>query len=149
MSYPSGEQQGYYPPRKKPRWPWIAGGIVLVLVLLAGGGFAAFAAFGNSGDEEDGSDITVTYRVDGAAPASSITYLGPDLGMAQETAVGLPWSKEVTIQGWGQIVSLTANNGPDGGDITCRILVGDKVMSEQTSSGPYASATCSGDAAEQ
>ncbi|WP_280401103.1 MmpS family transport accessory protein [Nocardia carnea] len=147
MTYPSGEQQGYYPPRKKPRWPWIAGGIVLVSVLVIGGCVAVFS--NQVGDEQVDTGVTVTYRVDGTAPAASVTYLGTDLGMARETAVALPWSKDVSIQGWGKIVSLTANNGPDGGDITCRILVGGKVMSEQTSSGPYASASCSGDAGEQ
>ncbi|MGI5219656.1 MmpS family transport accessory protein [Nocardia sp. CA-290969] len=149
MSYPSGEQQGHQPPRQTSRWPWIVAGVALVFVLLVGGCVAAYAMLVNEADEQVEGDITVTYRVDGTAPASSVTYLGPDLGMARETGVAVPWSKDVTIQGWGKIVSLTANNGPDGGDITCRILVGGKVMSEQTSSGPYASASCSGDAGEQ
>lgn len=168
MSYPSGDQpqysgepQGYRqgqnppagmsspeyrPPRQKERWPWIAGGFALILVLLVAAGFTLF---GNEGDERAGNEITVTYEVRGTGSEAEVTYLGQDQGMAQETGVSLPWSKVVPVRGWDRIVSMTAANGPAGGDITCRILVEGRVMTEQTSSGPYASASCSGDAGER
>ena len=168
MSYPSGDQpqhaggpQGYRPgqdppagrpspeyrpPRAKVRWPWIVGGFVLILVLLAAAGFMISA---EDSDDDAGDEITVTYEVRGTGSEAAVTYLGRDQGMAQETGVSLPWSKDVLISGWDRIVSMTAANGPAGGDITCRILVDGRVMTEQTSSGPYASASCSGDAGEQ
>ncbi|MFI1464172.1 MmpS family transport accessory protein [Nocardia carnea] len=168
MSYPSGDQpqysglpQGYRqghppagtpapeyrPPRRKARWPWIAGGFALIVVLLVAA--AGFTFLGNEGDERAGNEITVTYEVRGTGSEAAVTYLGQDQGMAQETGVSLPWSKVVPVRSWDRIVSMTAANGPAGGDITCRILVGGRVMTEQTSSGPYASASCSGDAGER
>lgn len=168
MSYPSGDQPqdsgepqgsgpGRYPPAGRPspdyppplkvaRWLWIAGGVVLILALLVAAGFTISA---NEGDEHAGSEITVTYEVRGASAEAAVTYLGQDRGMAQETGVSLPWSKDVPVRGWDRIVSMTAANGPTGGDITCRILVDGRVMTEQTSSGPYASVSCSGDAGER
>ncbi|MFI5720547.1 MmpS family transport accessory protein [Nocardia sp. NPDC051750] len=103
----------------------------------------------NETGEDTSSEVTVTYQVQGSGTEAAIAYLGRDQDMVQETAADLPWSKDVSVGGWGRIVSLTATNGVDGGDITCRILVRGKVMSEQTSSGPYASASCSGNAGEQ
>lgn len=44
------------------------------------------------------------------------------------------------------MVSLIAVNDVDGGEATCRILIGGRLVSEQTSTGPYASAGCSGNA---
>ncbi|MFD4405074.1 MmpS family transport accessory protein [Nocardia sp. NPDC058499] len=168
MSYPSGDQpqdsgepQGYQQgqnppagmsspeyrsPQQKARWPWIAGGFVLILVLLVAAGFTLFR---NEGDERAGNEISVTYEVRGTGSEAAVTYLGQDQGMAQETGVSLPWSKVVPVRDWDRIVSMTAANGPAGGDITCRILVDGRVMTEQTSSGPYASASCSGDAGER
>ncbi|WP_280434858.1 MmpS family transport accessory protein [Nocardia carnea] len=168
LSYPSGDQpqhsggpQGYrqvryspaempppgnHPSRQTARWPWIAGGLVLVLALLFAGGFTLF---GNGDDENVADEITVTYEVLGTGSEAAVTYLDQDRDMAQETGVSLPWSKQVPVGGRDPMVSMTAANGPDGGDITCRILVGGRVMTEQTSSGPYASASCSGDAGEQ
>ncbi|MEU1983139.1 MmpS family transport accessory protein [Nocardia sp. NPDC019395] len=138
--------RGYYQLRKRPRWPWIAGGIVAVFVLVVAGCIAVFA---NPADESISGEVAVTYQVEGSGTDASVAYLGRDQDMTEETAVTLPWKKDVTIGGWGEMVSLTASNGDAGGDITCRITVGGKVMSEQTSSGPHASASCSGDVGEQ
>ncbi|WP_280458040.1 MmpS family transport accessory protein [Nocardia carnea] len=152
MSYRSGDQPQdsgtppaeYHPSPRKARWPWITAGLLLVLALLAGG-----FTFAENDDENAVDEITVTYEVRGTGSDAAITYMGRDQGMARETAVSLPWRKDVPIGAWGRIVSMTAANGPDGGDITCRILVAGRVMTEQTSSGPYASASCSGNAGEQ
>lgn len=153
LSYRSGDQpqgSGTPPPEYRPspqqaRWPWITAGLVLVLVLA----FAGVFMFSGNDDENAVEEITVTYEVRGTGAEAAVTYMGWDQGMTRETAVSLPWRKDVLMGAWGRIVSMTAANGPDGGDITCRILVGGRVMTEQTSSGPYASASCSGDAGEQ
>lgn len=138
---------GYYqPPKKKRVWPWVLGGIVLFFILIIGGCFAFFGGVASEIEKESEREVTVTYRVEGTSSDASVTYSGRDMNMSQETAITLPWSKDVTIDGIGKYVSMTASNGDAGGEITCRILVGDRVISEQTSSGPYASASCSGDA---
>ncbi len=150
--YPQGPPPpGYYQetPKKRKKWPWVLGGIVLFFVLLLGGCMALVGGAVNSVDKEAKREVAVTYQVEGTGPSSSITYAGKDFNMAQETSAALPWSKQVTIDGLGKLVSLSATNDDQGGDITCRILVGDKVISEQKSSGPYASAHCSGDAGQK
>ncbi|WP_327147288.1 MmpS family transport accessory protein [Nocardia sp. NBC_01329] len=133
--------------RMRARWPWAVGGITLLILCLAGGCVAVVGGIANEVGDRSDRAVTVTYRVEGTGGDISITYLGNDLGMATETAPVLPWRREVTIDGFGTIVSLTAINDENGGEVTCRITVGDRVVSEQTSSGPYASAGCSGDAA--
>ncbi|WP_245558237.1 MmpS family transport accessory protein, partial [Nocardia thailandica] len=143
---PGYPPSGAYPPPPKKRkiWPWVLGGVLLVILL----GFAAcFALVGttvNEIDKEINRAVTVTYQVDGSSDASSITYSGKNMDIAQDTDVTLPWTKEVSVDGFAKTVTLTASAGADGGQVTCRILVGDKVIAEQTANGPYASASCSG-----
>lgn len=149
QGYPQAPAAGMPSPRgrsEKRKWSWIVAGLALVFVLLFGGCFAIVAGLVNEVEENSGREITVTYQVEGTGPPVSITYLAGDLGMAQETATAVPWAKDVAIDGFGRIVSLTASNNADGGAVTCRILVGDRVLAQQTSTGPYASANCSGDA---
>lgn len=71
---------------------------------------------------------------------ASVTYsVGSNFDIQQDTAVKLPWRKEVAP---GQIMTISAQGNGGGGTITCRILRGDEVLSSITSSGPYAIATC-------
>ncbi|MEU2137408.1 MmpS family transport accessory protein [Nocardia rhamnosiphila] len=102
------------------------------------------AGIANEGGEDADREVAVSYEVEGTAGEVSITYLGHDLGMARETAAGLPWRRDVLIESFGTMVSLIAVNDGDGGEVTCRILIGGRLVSEQTSTGPYASAGCSG-----
>ncbi|WP_227983226.1 MmpS family transport accessory protein [Nocardia spumae] len=149
--YPQNSPPAYYPapPKKRKKWPWVLGGIVLFFVLLMGSCMALVGGAVNSVDKESKREVTVTYQVEGTGPDSSITYSGRDFNIAQENGATLPWSKQVTIDGLGKTVSLSATNDEKGGDVTCRILLGDKVISEQKSSGPFASASCTGDAGQK
>ncbi|MGW6331320.1 MmpS family transport accessory protein [Nocardia rhamnosiphila] len=133
-------------PRGRTRWPWVAAGLVLMVLCLVGGCVAVVAGIGNEAGEAADREVAVSYEVVGTAGDVSITYLGHDLGMARETAAGLPWRRDVLIESFGTMVSLIAVNDADGGDVTCRILVGGRLVSEQTSTGSYASAGCSGNA---
>lgn len=147
--YPHGgyPQGGYGPPPKKRKvWPWVLGGVLLFMVLGIGACIALVGTAVNEVDKEINRTVAVTYQVDGTGQASSITYSGRGGDVAQDTDVSLPWTKEVTVDGIVKAVTVTASAGADGGDITCRILVGDDVLAEQTATGPYASASCSGDA---
>lgn len=76
----------------------------------------------------------------------AVTYSGRDFNTAQVTGVSLPWTKDVTIAGLGKTVNLTATNDMSGGPITCRILADGKQVSEQTSFGQWATASCVGNA---
>ncbi|MGW0177895.1 MmpS family transport accessory protein [Nocardia sp. NPDC003345] len=161
MTHPPGDQIAHRGPRehpgrsagdespgrppKRPRWPWAAGAAVLLFGVLAGAG-PAVQGLRHLVVRDAAPALTVTYRVEGTGSGVSISYLGHDLGMAREIAAAVPWTKDVPVLDLGKIVSLTATNSAHGGDITCRILVAGRVLSEQTSTGPYASAGCSGDA---
>ncbi|MFD8103429.1 MmpS family transport accessory protein [Nocardia fluminea] len=141
--YPQG---GYPPPKKRKVWPWVLGGTALVILIFFGACVAFFGGVVNEIDKEVNSTVTVTYQVDGTGQASSITYSAGDLDVSQDTDASLPWTKDVTVDGFIKTVTLTASAGPDGGEITCRIKVGDRLIAERTASGPFATTSCSGDA---
>ncbi|MGW5437101.1 MmpS family transport accessory protein [Nocardia asteroides] len=141
---------GYPPPPKKRKvWPWVLGGVLVVILLGFIGCIALVGTAFNEVDKEINRAVTVTYQVEGTGTASSITYSGKNMDIAQDTEVALPWTKDVTVDGFVKTVTLTASAGADGGQITCRIRAGDDVIAEQTASGPWASASCSGDAGDK
>jgi len=150
--YPQGAAPppGYYPqpPKKKAKWPWVLGGFVLAFVLMIGGCMALVGGTASVMVAESERVVPATYEVAGSGSNVSITYSGPDTSFAQETAATLPWTKEVMIDGLGKFINVTATNGAEGGEITCRILVDGRVISEQLSTGPFSSANCSGDASQ-
>jgi Mycobacterium membrane protein len=139
---------GYQPPKKRPVWPWILGGIFLVIFLGIGACVAFVGSVAKNIDDESKREVTVIYSVTGSGKSVAITYSGRDFNTAQETAVSLPWNKSVTIDGIGKTVSLTATNDFGGGTITCQISANGKTIAEQTSNGPFATASCIGNAGD-
>ena len=130
------------PPRRRRVWPWVLAGFVL-LVLLGIGGFLVFVhRLGNNIEESSKYTVDVTYRVEGSGSSVAILYTVGIAHTAEETAASLPWTKEVSTGG---TVSLTAMNDQSGGTVTCRIFANGKQISEQTATGPFASARCTGD----
>lgn len=95
-------------------------------------------------------DVTVLYEVTGTSAASSITYStysDGNSGTEQANDQPLPFSKEFTIKAGGtfdysSFYLLAMNGMDDTGDISCKITVDGKVVAEQTSTGEYASASC-------
>ena len=135
-------------PKKRPVWPWVLGGIFLVIFLGVGACVAFVGGVASNLDKETKREVEVIYAVSGSGRSVAITYSGRDFNTAQETAVRLPWNKSVTIDGLGKTVSLTATNDTDGGSITCQITANGKTIAEQTSSGPFATASCVGNAGD-
>ncbi|MGC5258264.1 hypothetical protein ACPXCG_18120 [Gordonia sp. DT218] len=153
--YPQGQPYpGQYPPpgyppppKKRKKWPWILLALVVVFLVVVGGCVALVGGAIDSVDEESERTVTVTYEITGDGPTASATYSTGNMDQAQDTDVPVPWTKEVQITGLGKVVTLLASNGIDGsGAIRCRIRQGDSVISENASSGPGASASCSGTA---
>jgi hypothetical protein len=74
--------QGYPPaaPKNKPKWPWIAGGIVALLVIagLAGGG-------NDNDDNKSAATATTTTAVAALAPKVTTTTAAPTTVPAQVT----------------------------------------------------------------
>lgn len=161
--YTGPQQPGPYPPapqlapqaKRRRRWPWIVGGILVLLVLAAmcsapkttsstsptaAGGATAPAAPASSG-----STATVTYEILGSGKASTVSYSSDGAGsISQDTGAALPWRKEITVDRGFAIVNVTAQNARTG-ELTCRITVDGQVVKEAKSSGQYAVVSCTSD----
>ncbi|KXP00922.1 MmpS family transport accessory protein [Tsukamurella pseudospumae] len=144
--YP-GQQPPYppqQPPKKRKKWPWVLLGIFILIVALAGGCMAMIGGAAKSISDESNKTVDVTYKVTGPATGALITYTIND-NITQDTGVKLPWEKQTQVTGFVKTVTLSATNGMyDNGKITCQVIVGGKVIIENTASGTGASASCSG-----
>ena len=74
-----------------------------------------------------------------------VTYVAEDMNIIQHADMPMPWSETITGLGskWdalGANVSVQQNGS---GEVTCRVLWNDEVVSENTSSGAYSIASCS------
>lgn len=90
-----------------------------------------------------GASGTVRYEVTGSGKAMNVSY-GAGSGQSQENSPELPWSKEQAASDGFDAYVLTVQNGSEGGDITCRLTVDGAVVAENTSTGPYTFASCTG-----
>lgn len=109
---------------------------------------AAAALVGGCGafnNDTEGETIRYEVTTDTTSPklvstrALSISYATTQ-GRQEQTDVGLPWTKK-TIGGRGFRASVTAQYA-GAGTIACRIVVGRKVIAEQTAVGPYPEVEC-------
>jgi hypothetical protein len=67
-------------PRRAPRWPWVVGGVLLLIVLLCGGGLFALAQFGRTagGSILDAARATLTAdAIASATPETTATTTVP------------------------------------------------------------------------
>jgi hypothetical protein len=95
------------------------------------------------------SSVPLSYEVDGTGSDVDITYTtfidGID-STQQETGQRLPFERDFDVAYGGAATynsyTLTAVNGDNDGDVTCRISLDDRVLIEQTASGAFATATC-------
>lgn len=161
-------------PKKRRRWPWILGGIILLIVLISavnGGGNQPSTPVAApvappvqqqpaapvppvqlpavpAPQADTASSDTITYEVTGSGTATSVTYIkDKNMGQEQIASAKLPWSKQVQFDGGTfsfQPLSLVAQNGQSGGNITCKISKNGQEITSSTSSGPFAVVTCSG-----
>jgi len=143
-------------------------GFVALLVAIVLAIVYTFVFFGNlatsigngsssSSSGIDGStrEISLIYQVDGTGSdvtVSYTTYVDDITATKQQTGQSLPFEEEFTVGTGGAATynsyTLTATNGADGGDVTCRILLDGTVVTEQTSTGAYATASCTASGTE-
>ncbi|MFF1555664.1 MmpS family transport accessory protein [Rhodococcus erythropolis] len=143
QGYPPQYGQQYPPPKKKRKWPWVVLAVVVLFIAAVAGCTALVGGAIDSVDKESKEEVLVTYEVSGDAQSAMITYTSNDSNTAQDADVPLPWTKEVTVTGLVKIATVTASNGfDDDGAITCKIIVDGKVLTENTSNGAGASASC-------
>ncbi len=134
-------------------------GFVVIAVVVA----VAFAQIQDGGNGSTASvssgkgTVQVGYFVTGSATSADITYNTPT-GTGQQSGVDVPLNLKsqagaeppggsgihYTMTS-GSFVYLSAQNKGDG-DVTCRIDVDGVTVSENTSSGEFAIATCQGSA---
>ncbi|GAA2224664.1 DUF4190 domain-containing protein [Herbiconiux moechotypicola] len=148
------------------RGPAIAGiilnavGAVLAVVMSIVYTFVFFGALITSAiaaaeDADSRSpEVALVYEIDGTGSDVDVTYTTSVDGVQaveRETVRNLPFEAEfeVGVDGADRYASytITAVNGADGGDVTCRITLDGALIAEDTASGAYATASCTGSVA--
>jgi heme/copper-type cytochrome/quinol oxidase subunit 2 len=90
---------------------------------------------------------TITYEVTGDAKAADIDYSTFDahtILVNTEPSAAVPWTKTVEATGFLEGAQFAATAGPDGGSVTCKVVVDGKQTKTATASGPLAVANCTG-----
>ncbi|MBF4618019.1 hypothetical protein ITJ44_08030 [Clavibacter sp. VKM Ac-2873] len=110
---------------------------------------------GSPDGESAGDDVTVSFELTGTVPTVSAAWTSPVgevFSADQAEAQPLPFTREVVLPAGSAFdderLLVVGTGGPEAGDVTCRILVGGTVLTEQTSSGSAARAACVVTAAE-
>jgi hypothetical protein len=135
-------------PKRKPQserfaaLPTIVKVGILGLFLLAVLVYAFVFYYDNNGSSGSGSNAceTVAYRVTGTADSVSITMEGADGGTEQRDPVSLPFSSFPCFSPR-EFTYLSAQNNGEFGTVERKIVRGDVVVSEASSSGAYVIAT--------
>lgn len=109
----------------------------IAAVALAAVGAASMLAACDATDAAGLTTKEVTYEITSSSGTASIVTYSVAKGQQQESSVKTPWKKTVEVD----IAVLSASNDGDG-EIACKITKGDKVISENKSSGQYANVTC-------
>lgn len=139
--YPGGQPYPPYPPRpSKPVWPWVVGGVLLALVLVAGGCVALVGGIAYTVDREAKKEVGIVYEVDGAAASADITYYSGNFTSTNAGDSALPWRREVTVSGLAKSAGVSAQSDSSSTSLTCRILRDGKVIHQDSSS--YGSVHC-------
>lgn len=92
---------------------------------------------------------TVVYSVEGTgmASVSHMTVQGGSVVQESASPVALPFSKTLTVTGdsgaASAVLTLTATGNQDTATLSCTITRNGEVVAEQTSTGPFATVTCS------
>lgn len=142
---------GYRDGSPKPLWPWILGSFVAVIGLLVA---ACVAVIGSAKNDLAAQNIgEVTYEVSFDHPVQggvlttniAVAYTDTDGRIIQATARTVPWRATATPPGATR-AAVTATNDATNQTIVCTIRTGDMVISTNTATGPYASASCVGTA---
>lgn len=97
-----------------------------------------------SGGEASGP---VTYEITGSGTAARVDFSGNDATEpSQRTDVPLPFRVSVPAAGVPSVYTVVAQNGANGGSISCSIARGGKELDEQTADGSGVLVACSGSA---
>lgn len=145
--YGGDPRAGYLrPSKKKTKWPWILGAIVVALLVFLG----ACIAFTGGGDQEQQiiEPVTLTYEVSSDGPlAANISYTSGDGATIEQADLQrLPWNTQVTMTGLDHLFSLTAQADRAATTITRTVGEDGKILTAHTATGPSAIVSCRGNA---
>lgn len=141
----------WYPPQpsgqtiKKPIYKKVWFWLLIVLVLIVGGCSITVFSAGKAVNQALNEKVTVVYKVtgDGTATVTYDTLSGGGNGTSQLSGQSLPWTTTVTGKGIFNVFTLTATI-ESGTTATCSITVNGKVVSTNTATGMFSSASCTG-----
>jgi len=159
------------PAKKRKKWPFVVGGLVVLLIVIivssnSGGTSTPQPTGTGTGNElssaaqapasqqapaqpQAAAEHTVLYKVTGTAKASSITYTTDGMTSSnQESEVTLPWQKTIKLPTGEalQMVSILAQ-GSGKGTITATIEVDGKIVKQASADG-YGIAMANGNIGE-
>lgn len=127
----------------------IAGMVLSVVGLLAviGNTLLAGVLFGAATDvvDESKKTSTVIYDVTGDSPTADVLYTtttAGDIQTGEEKPTTLPWHKEAKATGVVRGGGMTVSTGEGGGSVTCTLTIDGKVISKNTATGAFTSASC-------
>jgi len=98
-------------------------------------------------NEQATAHHTIVYQVSGDAKTVDIDYSTFDRNtilINTEAGAAVPWTKTVEATGFLAGAQFTATAGPDGGSVSCKVIVDGKEAKSATASGPGAVAGCTG-----
>ncbi|WP_410611640.1 MmpS family transport accessory protein [Amycolatopsis sp. lyj-109] len=101
----------------------------------------------NDVNQEATAHHTIVYQVSGDAKAVDIDYSTFDRNtilINTEAGAAVPWTKTVEATGFLAGAQFTATAGPDGGSVSCKVIVDGKEAKTATAAGAGAVATCTG-----
>ena len=90
-----------------------------------------------------GCSISYDYEVKGTAKSATISYTSESGSISQETDAQLPW-KRSSKGNLGDIVSISAQNNGETGDLVVEIVKEGKVFKSGEATGAFGVATAAG-----
>jgi hypothetical protein len=120
----------------------IAGLVLGYLGIVIGAVVVIFLVVFANETAEKQTRVVLEAEGSGGAAHADITYsFGRDFGQANGRS--LPWRQTASrkVSGF-DVISLDVQNTGEQGSVTCRISVNGKVVSSNTSTGPFAVASC-------
>ena len=135
-SQPASKKKFY-----KKVWFWL---LVFVVVVFGGCGIV-IGSTANSLNKALNEKVSVVYSITGSGTAdiNYDTITNGNVGSSQITGSAIPWTKTVAGTGAFSIFTLSGTL-TEGSTISCAISINGKVVSTNTSSGQYATVSCSG-----
>ncbi len=101
----------------------------------------------NDVNEQATQHHTIAYQVSGDAKAADIVYSTFDrdtILINTEAGAAVPWTKTVEATGFLAGSQFTVTAGPDGGSVSCKVIVDGKEAKTATAAGAGAVASCTG-----